>query len=259
MNLSAVLFDVGGTIAESEEVHRQAFNDAFKEFGLTWYWDEAIYRELLLIGGGKERITYYLKRAWPEMLKQKNITGYIESVHKIKVEIYQDYLNDFKLKARPGILRLIKELKKENIRLAIVSDTTEVNLKNLFKKGLNIDLDECFEVLAHGGCTIKKKPSPDIYLWALEKLRLPAEACIVIEDSPRGVESAINAGLGVIVTPSIYTKNESFKLGELIISDLGEPDEPFELIKGNNYEQNHVDYILLKKIHNNLERKVNKK
>ena len=63
MNLSAVLFDVGGTIAESEEVHRQAFNDAFKEFGLAWYWDEAIYRELLLVGGGKERITYYLKRA----------------------------------------------------------------------------------------------------------------------------------------------------------------------------------------------------
>ena len=132
MNLSAVLFDVGGTIAESEEVHRQAFNDAFKEFGLTWYWDEAIYRELLLIGGGKERITHYLKRAWPEMLKQKNITGYIESVHKIKGEIYQDYLNDFKLKARPGILRLIKELKKENddLKTLIKDSSSFQNLRS---------------------------------------------------------------------------------------------------------------------------------
>lgn len=249
MKLNAILFDVGGTIAESEEIHRVSFNEAFKEFGLNWYWDEAIYRELVFIGGGKERIKHYITRAWPEMLKQKNLTKYIESVHKIKGQIYEEFLNDSQLKARPGIIRLLKELKNEKIRLAIVSDTTEENLINLFKKGLGINPIEWFEILAHGGCTIQKKPSPDIYLWTLERLKLPPELCLAIEDAPRGVDSAIDAGLKVLVTPSIYTLEEKFEKSSLLLSHLGEPEEPFNVIKGDAFGHSFVDLDLLKKIH----------
>ena len=249
MKLNAILFDVGGTIAESEEIHRVSFNEAFKEFGLNWYWDEAIYRELVFIGGGKERIKHYITRAWPEMLKQKNLTKYIESVHKIKGQIYEEFLNDSKLQARPGIIRLLKELKNEEIRLAIVSDTTEENLINLFKKGLGINPIEWFEILAHGGCTIQKKPSPDIYLWTLERLKLPPESCLAIEDAPRGVDSAIDAGLKVLVTPSIYTLAEKFEKSSLLLSHLGEPEEPFNVIKGDAFGHSFVDLDLLKKIH----------
>ena len=249
MKLNAILFDVGGTIAESEEIHRVSFNEAFKEFGLNWYWDEAIYRELVFIGGGKERIKHYITRAWPEMLKQKNLTKYIESVHKIKGQIYEEFLNDSQLKARPGIIRLLKELKNEKIRLAIVSDTTEENLINLFKKGLGINPIEWFEILAHGGCTIQKKPSPDIYLWTLERLKLPPESCLAIEDAPRGVDSAIDAGLKVLVTPSIYTLEENFEKSSLLLSHLGEPEEPFNIIKGDAFGHSFVDFSLLKKIH----------
>ena len=249
MKLNAILFDVGGTIAESEEIHRVSFNEAFKEFGLNWYWDEAIYRELVFIGGGKERIKHYITRAWPEMLKQKNLTKYIESVHKIKGQIYEEFLNDSQLKARPGIIRLLKELKNEKIRLAIVSDTTEENLINLFKKGLGINPTEWFEILAHGGCTIQKKPSPDIYLWTLERLKLPPESCLAIEDAPRGVDSAIDAGLKVLVTPSIYTLEEKFEKSSLLLSHLGEPEEPFNVIKGDAFGHSFVDLDLLKKIH----------
>ena len=249
MKLNAILFDVGGTIAESEEIHRVSFNEAFKEFGLNWYWDEAIYRELVFIGGGKERIKHYITRAWPEMLKQKNLTKYIESVHKIKGQIYEEFLNDSKLQARPGIIRLLKELKNEEIRLAIVSDTTEENLINLFKKGLGINPIEWFEILAHGGCTIQKKPSPDIYLWTLERLKLPPESCLAIEDAPRGVDSAIDAGLKVLVTPSIYTLEEKFEKSSLLLSHLGEPEEPFNVIKGDAFGHSFVDLDLLKKIH----------
>lgn len=249
MKLNAILFDVGGTIAESEEIHRVSFNEAFKEFGLNWYWDEAIYRELVFIGGGKERIKHYITRAWPEMLKQKNLTKYIESVHKIKGQIYEEFLNDSQLKARPGIIRLLKELKNEKIRLAIVSDTTEANLINLFKKGLGINPIEWFEILAHGGCTIQKKPSPDIYLWTLERLKLPPESCLAIEDAPRGVDSAIDAGLKVLVTPSIYTLEEKFEKSSLLLSHLGEPEEPFNVIKGDAFGHSFVDLDLLKKIH----------
>ena len=249
MKLNAILFDVGGTIAESEEIHRVSFNEAFKEFGLNWYWDEAIYRELVFIGGGKERIKHYITRAWPEMLKQKNLTKYIESVHRIKGQIYEELLNNTQYKTRPGIIRLLKELKNEKIRLAIVSDTTEENLINLFKKGLGINPIEWFEILAHGGCTIQKKPSPDIYLWTLERLKLPPESCLAIEDAPRGVDSAIDAGLKVLVTPSIYTLEEKFEKSSLLLSHLGEPEEPFNVIKGDAFGHSFVDLDLLKKIH----------
>ena len=113
MELSAVFFDVDGTIAETEEYHRKSFNESFKEFSLDWFWDEAIYKELINIGGGKERIMFHLKKAWPEMLEYKNLSNYIDSIHKIKNEIYEDYINDSQIIARPGVFRLIEELKQK--------------------------------------------------------------------------------------------------------------------------------------------------
>ena len=250
MELKAVLFDVDGTIAESEELHRNAFNESFKEYGLSWFWDEAIYRELTLVGGGKERIMHYIERASPEMLSYKNLTSYIDSLHKVKSQIYKDDLSEIGISLRPGVGRLISELKKNNIRMSLVSSTTEENLYNLFQIGLNVNPNDWFEVIGHGDCTKYKKPSPEIYHWVLDKMKLPSGGCIAIEDAPRGVDSAVNAGIKVIITPSQYTNKEIFEKGELVLSDLGEPDNPFKVLKGNAYKMNFVDLSLIKKIHN---------
>ena len=185
MLLSAVLFDVDGTIAETEEIHRKSFNESFKEFNLDWFWDEAIYKELINIGDGIERIDYYIKRAWPEMMEYKNLTKYINSIHKVKNEIFEDYILESEIKPRPGVVRLIKELKENKVRIAIVSSTSESNLLTLFREGLNIDPINTFDLIAHGECTKNKRPSPEIYEWILEKLRLPPQSCIAIEDSLR--------------------------------------------------------------------------
>jgi len=251
MRLNAVLFDVDGTIAESEELHRISFNESFKEYGLAWYWDEEIYKELTLIGGGKERIKYYIERACPEMLSHKNLTDYIKALHKVKSQIYKDNLEEKGATLRPGIQRLLDELKVNKIRTALVSSTTEENLNNLFKIGLKITPENFFEVVGHGECTPNKKPSPEIYFWVLEKMKLPPEACVAIEDAPRGVDSALDAGLKVIVTPSQYTTSEDFRKGNLIISNLGEPDQGFKLIKGQSYGHSFVNLELLNKIHQN--------
>ena len=248
MELSAVLFDVDGTFAETEDYHRKSFNESFKEFGLDWFWDEAIYKELINIGGGKERIMYHLKKAWPEMLGYKNLSNYIDSIHKIKNEIYEDYIKESKIETRPGVIRLIKELKKNKIKVALVSSTSEINLINLFKLGLKIEADKYFDLIAHGDCTRLKKPSSEIYEWALEKLQLPPDACISIEDSPRGLESSFGANIKTIITPSKLTKDEDFKGAKLVVSDLGEPKVPFKKISGNNFDYNYVSVGLLKKI-----------
>jgi len=250
MDLSAVFFDVDGTIVETEDFHRRSFNESFKEFNLNWYWDEAIYKELINIGAGKERIRHYISRAWPEMLDYKNLEKYIDSIHKTKNEIYDDYIIDSKIQPRPGVLRLIYELKKKKIRIALISSNSEVNLINLFEKGLKIVHKSIFDLIAHGECTRQKRPSPEIYEWALEKLRLPPQACIAIEDSPRGLESAINAKIDVLVTPSFLTVNEDFKDAKLIVSDLGEDDKPFKTIDGNNFGYDLVTFDLLQNLIN---------
>ncbi|MEE2694803.1 MAG: HAD-IA family hydrolase [Pseudomonadota bacterium] len=250
MLLSAVLFDVDGTIAETEDFHRKSFNESFREFNLDWFWDEAIYKELINIGGGKERIEHYIKRAWPEMLDYKNLTKYINSIHKVKNEVFEDYILESEIKPRPGVIRLIKELKENNIRIAIVSSNSEKSLHTLFKKGLNINPKKTFDLIAHGECTKNKRPSPEIYEWVLEKLRLPPQSCVAIEDSPRGVESAKNANLNILATPSIFTKDEDFSDAKLIVSDLGEIDRPFNKIKGETFGNKIVNLDLLKKMIN---------
>tara|TARA_B100001559_G_scaffold172215_1_gene144275 strand:- start:30 stop:785 length:756 start_codon:yes stop_codon:yes gene_type:complete len=248
MLLSAVLFDVDGTIAETEDFHRKSFNESFKEFNLDWFWDEAIYKELINIGDGVERIEYYIKRAWPEMMEYKNLTKYINSIHKVKNEIFEDYILESEINPRPGVVRLINELKENNIRIAIVSSTSEANLLTLFNKGLNIDPTKLFDLIAHGNCTKNKRPSPEIYEWILEKLRLPPQSCIAIEDSLRGVESAKNANINVIVTPSTFTKDENFSDAKLVVSNLGEQDAPFHKIQGNVYGNTLVNFNLISKL-----------
>jgi len=139
MLLSAVFFDVDGTIAETEELHRKSFNESFKEFNLDWFWDKPIYKELINIGGGKERIQHYMKRAWPEMLEYKNLSKYIDSIHKVKNEIYEDYVKEEKLTFRPGVKRLISELKENKIRIALVSSSSKTNIENLLLNGLQFN------------------------------------------------------------------------------------------------------------------------
>ena len=248
MLLSAVLFDVDGTIAETEELHRKSFNESFKEFNLDWFWDKPIYKELINIGGGKERIQHYMKRAWPEMLEYKNLSKYIDSIHKVKNEIYEDYLNEETITFRPGIKRLISELKESRIRIALVSSSSKTNIENLLLKGLQFKSIDFFDLIAHGDCTKNKKPSPEIYEWALEKLKLSAQSCIAIEDSPRGLDSAVAAKIKVIVTPSELTSDENFEDADLVVSDLGEPKEPFKKISGSTYGEKNVNVQLLKKL-----------
>ena len=248
MDLSAVLFDVDGTIAETEEFHRKAFNESFKEFNLDWFWDEAIYKELINVGGGKERIEYHINRAWPEMLDIKNLNKYIKSIHDTKNEIYGDIMKENKVYFRPGILRLIRDLKKNEIKVALVSSASEKNLISLFKDGLKTDHKKLFDFIAHGDITKNKKPSPEIYEWTLEKLKLPSSGCVAIEDSPRGLDSALKANLKVVVTPSKLSSCESFSGANLVVSDLGDENKPFKVISGNTYGFKVVNYKLLSKL-----------
>lgn len=205
--LKALIFDVDGTLAETEEYHRRAFNRTFFEAGLDWYWDEALYRDLLKVTGGKERIAHFIAQHAPEA---RDAAPPFEPhllaprLHARKTEIYLDFMEEDGIPLRPGMAELIAEAVAAGLVLAIATTTNLPNVEGLLSKAIGADWRKIFPVVIAGDMVALKKPAPDVYLGALDALGLPATACLALEDSANGVASARAAGLQVIGLRSAY-------------------------------------------------------
>lgn len=205
MNKHALIFDVDGTLAETEEAHRLAFNQTFAEFGLDWVWDQTLYGQLLKVSGGKERIRAYVQDQHPDMLVP-GLDLRIATLHQRKTALYTQAVATGEIPLRPGIARLVAEARDSGLRLAIATTTTRANVLALMQgTGLNPDW---FETMACSDDAPIKKPDPQAYLLVLERLKLPAAACLAIEDSANGIRAARAAGLEVVMTPSAYTAGD---------------------------------------------------
>lgn len=246
-HLKAIIFDVDGTLAETErDGHRLAFNQTFAEAGLDWYWSIELYGELLTVSGGKERIDYYIKRYHGDGQFPNNLDEWIADLHEAKSRHYRELLAAGNIPLRPGVKRLITEALGEGVRLAIATTSAFPNAIALLKETLNPDW---FEVIAAGDVVPHKKPAPDIYNYVLEKLGLTATDCVAIEDSRQGLLAALAAGLTTIITVNNYTKNEDFLGASLVINHLGEPDLSCEAIAGTALNSGYVSLDLLRYIH----------
>ena len=133
--------------------------------------------------------------------------------------------------------------------MAIVTATSEESLKTLFDKALDKDVLSLFEVIGDGDKVPAKKPAPDIFAWVLQEMGLPALACLSIEDAPKGVQASRAAGVPSIVTVSSYTQGEDFSGAIAVLSDLGEPDKPFDILAGDAHGQTYVTVDLLRQWH----------
>ncbi|MBU1236026.1 MAG: HAD-IA family hydrolase [Gammaproteobacteria bacterium] len=221
MLLKALIFDVDGTLADTErDGHRPAFNAAFDEAALGWHWDVNLYGKLLAVTGGKERIRVYAQQHDPDFLAQPDANEIIRSLHAAKTRYYLAMLEAGQIPLRPGVAELIAEAREANLRLAIATTTTPENVTTLLRASLAPDSVEWFEVIGAGDIVPKKKPAPDIYLWVLERLGLSPEACLAIEDSTNGLKSAMAARLPTLVTTSIYTANDDFTGALAVLPDL---------------------------------------
>ncbi len=221
MTLSAVIFDVDGTLADTErDGHRIAFNQAFNELQLGWQWDSNLYGTLLQITGGKERIRFYVENYASSFLSRNNLDEWIVQIHKTKTKYYLNLLSEGKIPLRPGIRHLLHELRKNNIKIAIATTTTYENVSALLQHTLGNDALTWFAVIGAGDIVPRKKPAPDIYHWVLNQLELPAKNCIAIEDSENGLKSAMEAGIKTVITPSEYTRQQDFSDASLVLGDL---------------------------------------
>ncbi len=221
--LKALIFDVDGTLAETEALHRQAFNDSFATAGLPWVWDEALYGRLLEITGGKERIGHYVRSAGRAALAADAIAA----LHADKTRRYARLIEQGGLALRPGVRRLLDEAQAAGVRLAIATTTSRPNVDALLQATLG---GQPFEVIAAGDEVAAKKPAPDVYRLALQRLGLPAADCLALEDTANGLRSALGAGLACIVTCSAYGGAGPFEGALAVVSCLGDPDQPASVL-----------------------------
>ena len=232
-NLQALLFDVDGTLADTErDGHRVAFNLAFRDAGLDWEWDAALYGELLAVTGGKERIRFYLDKYNRDFVAPADLDGFIASLHKAKTAHYTALLAAGRIPLRPGVERLIQEARATGLRLAIVTTTTPANVEALLVHTLGAGSLDWFEVIAAGDIVPAKKPAPDIYDYTLKAMKLNPSNCLAFEDSLNGIRSSRGANLTTIITINDYTREDDFSEAALVLDQFGEPDSPCQVLAG---------------------------
>ncbi len=224
--LQALIFDVDGTLADTESAHREAFNQAFAQDGLDWVWDEALYTELLHISGGKERIRHYWNSTRAGMLDVAGdgVADTIARLHECKTAAYEDHVKQGQVQLRPGVLSLIESAHRAGLALAIATTTSPVNISALLRQAMGPDWRHFFTVIEDASTAPIKKPHPQVYLQTLQRMGLPASACLAFEDSANGLQAARAAALATVITPTSYTADHRFDGALRVLPDLGGVD-----------------------------------
>ena len=245
--LSAVFWDVDGTIADTELCgHRVAFNLAFKDFDLDWYWNEKKYLELLKVSGGLNRILHYRNEIHSEIKKDICIKLQVR-----KRYYYKELILSGKIKVRHGVTRLIEELAAFNIKQFIVTTSGRESLEPFLNTSLPSHLNYFSRIITYEDVS-KHKPYPDAYKLAVQLSNQSHLNCIAIEDSSIGVKAANAASINCLLTlpPWSSSLNNITKSANACVDSLGSNNQPSNLIYGKPLNSKNVDFSYLENIIN---------
>lgn len=233
--MTALIFDCDGVLADTElDGHLPAFNATFAEFGLPIEWSAQQYRELVRIGGGKERIRSVLT---PDVLSAAGVDAGDEAIddlvgrlHRRKSALYKEMVGEGRLPARPGVARLAAEARGAGWTLAVASTSAEESVRAVLEHAVGYELAGVFGVFA-GDVVEAKKPAPDIYELALREIGHSPDDAVVVEDSENGVRASAAAGIRTVMTLS-GTSGEDSRVGAaLVVSSLGDPGDPAKVVE----------------------------
>ncbi|MCP9836695.1 HAD-IA family hydrolase [Cyanobium sp. N.Huapi 1H5] len=257
--LSALLWDVDGTLAETEfEGHRVAFNRSFEAAGLPWRWDRPTYGRLLAVGGGHERITAFLEQVEGRTPER----GRVEELQRRKQTFYAELVQQGRLALRPGVARLVEEAAAAGLRQGIVTTSGRRAVQALLE-GAPPALGRAFEFWVCGDDVARKKPDPEAYRLALGQLAgtgseaVDGEAggevagVLVLEDSPAGLAAATGAGLSCLVCLSAATREEPearFSAARAVVESLEEPGDTIVVRRGPPCPEGQVTLSWLERL-----------
>lgn len=211
-NFKAILFGSIGTLVETSELQRRAFNQAFSEAGLDWTWNPDEYKIMLKKSGGRNRINEYAT--------DRGIKVNAHELHLKKTEIFDNMMKEEGISLRPGVANLIGYAIDNNVHLAFVTSTSDANVDAIFM-ALNGQLSRNdFNFIGNDKMVSKPKPDSEIYLKALSNLKLNAKDCLAIEDTEVSMRSAINANIKCIAFPGALALDSDFSDAFYITDDL---------------------------------------
>lgn len=247
--MSGLIFDCDGVLADTErDGHRVAFNQAFRELGVPIEWSEETYGRKLQIAGGKERMASELT---PDFARANGLpsdaqgrAAVLADWHRRKTAIYTEIVAAGRLPTRPGVQRIMTEAQETGWALAVASTSAEPSVRAILEQAIGPERAGRVEVLA-GDVVPAKKPAPDIYLLALERLGLEASDALVIEDSRNGLRAAVGAGLRCVMTVNGYTEDEENTDAILVVTSLGDPDGERTRVVANRSAAQPGDFITL--------------
>jgi HAD superfamily hydrolase (TIGR01509 family) len=216
---------VDGTLVDSERHgHRVAFNLAFEEFGLPYRWDEEEYGELLHVTGGQRRLHHYLEEQGVDAEERKRL---VPDLHARKNEIMTELIEEGRLDPRPGSVRLLSELESAGCALAVATTGSRSWVERLLD---GLFGDTHFDVIVTGDDVEERKPDPEAFTLAVERLDVPADGVVVVEDSGEGLEAAVAAELCCAVVVNGYTADHELSAAALVLDGFGQPDEPARVL-----------------------------
>jgi HAD superfamily hydrolase (TIGR01509 family) len=227
--LEAVVFDVDGTLAETERHgHRVAFNKAFAQEGYSYTWSDELYRELVKTTGGDRRIARYLNEY--ENYDIEEAREVAKKLHPIKTQLFVDTILAGEIPGRSGVYRFIKSIQQAGFRTAVATTGTN-NWVHPLVKHLSVDGGfEPFEVVVTGNDVENLKPAPDLFQEALRRLELEPDQVVMVEDSKNGVRSARATGGPCLAVRGEYASIESLEGADLVVDSYGEEGAPVTVL-----------------------------
>jgi HAD superfamily hydrolase (TIGR01509 family) len=227
----ALIFDCDGVLGDTEQFgHLPAFNQMWREMGVPWAWSVEEYGRKLKIGGGKERMLSLFEEpaflaAWPEAPAEAEVRKEtVAAWHKRKSAIYKEIIASGRIPPRPGVGRISREALAAGWTLAVASTSAQESVEAVLRHAVGEATAARFALVLTGDCVKAKKPAPDIYLLAAEKLAIEPARSVVVEDSNNGLLAALAAGMKCVVTVSGYTREEDFTGAAIVLSSLGDPE-----------------------------------
>jgi beta-phosphoglucomutase family hydrolase len=213
------IFDMDGVIIDTLMYHFHAWQHVFGVRGIEYTEEHLHYN----FGRRDDAI---IKNMMGDSIPPKEIEEIVEK----KEAFFRSTLKD-NIKALPGVVELIKDLKQHGFKLAVGSSAVKENIKLITE---TLDIKKYFDAVAYGLEVAESKPSPQIFLLAAEKIGIPPQNCVVFEDAVAGVTAAKRGGMTAVAVTNTHPR-ESLKEADLVVDSLSELNTAkiIELIDNN--------------------------